>query len=94
MELSVDPHRLLIQHAVIFALFQHDVKSEAVDLNIEFILDGSHNNHLMFPVDIYINPTLAVYEDCVDDYVPMWPCTHDYIQIEVRKLLIHQLIKI
>ncbi len=84
----------MIQHALIFALFQDDIKSEAVDLNIEFILDGSHNKHVMFPVDIYINPTLVVHEDRVDDYVPMWPCSHDYIQIEVRISLIDQLIKI
>ncbi len=62
--------------------FQYDVESETVDLEVEFILDGSHKDR-MFPVYIYLNPTLVVYEDRVDDYVPIWPCKHDYIHIEV-----------
>ena len=65
-------------------LFQYDVESDTVDLEVDFILDGAHKDR-MFPVDIYLNPTLVVYEDRVDNYVPIWPCNHDYIQIEVGK---------
>ncbi len=64
-------------------ILQYDVESDTVDLEVEFILDGSHKDR-MFPVDVYLNPTVVVYEDRVDDYVPIWPCSHDYIQIEVR----------
>ncbi len=58
------------------------MESDTVDVEVEFILDGSLRDQ-MFPVDVFLNPTLVVYEDRVDDYVPIWPCTHDYIQIKV-----------
>ncbi len=60
------------------------MESDTVDLEVEFILDGAPKERV-FPVDVYLNPTLIVYEDRVDDYVPIWPCKHDYIQIEVGK---------
>ncbi len=58
------------------------MESETVDVEVEFILDGSRRDKV-FPVYVKPNPTLIVYEDRVDNYVPIWPCPHDYIQIEV-----------
>ncbi len=36
-----------------------------------------------FPMDVFVDPNLVVHDDKVDDYVPIWPCTHDHIHIEV-----------
>ena len=36
-----------------------------------------------FPVHVIGDPNLTISVDRVDNYVPVWPCTHDYIHIQV-----------
>ncbi len=70
-----------------FVYFQSNIEDGDVEVSVTFIMDGSRDvieDKKPFSVGVYIDPDIDSDEDKVFSYVPIWPCTHDYINIQVR----------
>ncbi len=63
-----------------------------MDVSVDFIMDNvtklnMKQGHGRFPLNVYANPVVDVDVHRVDNYVAVWPCTHDRIAITGRNLV-------
>ena len=63
----------------------------SLDLSVDFIMDGAteiKQSIERFPVTVYPDPVFLETDTLrVDDYMTVWPCTHDRITIKVLNVL-------
>ncbi len=68
---------------------ENDITSGNIKVNLIFIMDGAPRwTNATFSITLHQNPTLEENPQRVDDYVPVWPCTHDHISIKGKNLLV------
>ena len=58
--------------------------------SVAFIMDNVTKQSIgqteeRFPLNVYAEPVINVDVNRVDDYITVWPCTHDRITIKVKK---------
>ncbi len=60
-----------------------------LDVSVDFIMDNvtklsTKQTGERFPLNVYAEPAINVDVNRVDDYITVWPCTHDRITIKVN----------
>ncbi len=68
---------------------ENDIKAGNIQVAVNFIMDDApQRKNATFTITLHMNPTLEKQPERLDDYVPVWPCTHDHISIKGKNLLV------
>ncbi len=72
---------------VVFWILQEQIA--ALDVSVDFIMENvtklsTNRIHERYPLNVYAEPVINVDENRVDDYITVWPCTHNRITIKVN----------
>ncbi len=73
-------------NSLIYVLFQEDTSEVVVTL--QFAMDGAKGNGVgekkkEFRCEVFGNPKFHHDINTVMEYIPVWPCTHEHINILV-----------